>query len=326
MVTPSDLHYERHHVGVPIIDPEKYSLTIDGMVDRPMTYRLSDLKQMVPESHFYYVECGSNGGSAFARIKDEQTPQDIDGRSSTSEWTGVPLSTLLEAAGVQAGGTWLVADGHDEGAWTSSLPIEKGTDDALLAYAQNGEAVRPEQGYPVRLLLPGWGAGSHIKWVRRIEVADGPRLSEAQAEANEETPEERAKRVLSSVRGAKSIITSPAYPDVMKQGDALVKGIAWSGRGKIAHVDISADGGKTWERATLTGPVFPKSQTTFAYRWSWDGRDATLMSRAEDETGNVQLSLEEVRAGIDTDTLQNQNNHIRAWKVGTDGRVVFGLV
>jgi sulfane dehydrogenase subunit SoxC len=161
--------------------------------------------------------------------------------------------------------------------------------------------------------------------VRHIEVTDAPGLTEAQAEANEETPAERAKRMLGSVRGAKSIITSPAHPNVVSPGDSLVKGIAWSGRGKIARVDISTDGGKTWKPATLIGEVFPKCQTRFAYRWNWDGREAMLMSRAEDETGNVQLSLEEVRAGIEADTLQNQNNHIRAWKVGADGSVVFGL-
>ena len=326
IITPADLHYERHHVGVPIVDPDKYTLTIDGMVERPTTYKLSELKQFIPESHFYYVECGSNGGSAFARIKEDQTPQDIDGRSSTSEWTGVPLSALLQLAGVKEGATWLVADGHDEGAWKRSYPIEKGWDDALLAYAQNGEAVRPEQGYPVRLHLPGWGAGNHMKWVRHIEVTDAPFLTEAEAEDNDETPAERAKRMLASVRGAKSIITSPAYPNVVSPGYSLVKGVAWSGRGKITQVDITTDGGKTWEAATLTGPVFPKCQTRFAYRWNWDGREAMLMSRAKDETGNVQLSLEEVRAGIEADTLQNQNNNIRAWKVAADGSVVFGLI
>ena len=177
----------------------------------------------------------------------------------------------------------MVADGHDEGAWKRSYPIEKAWDDAFLAYAQNGEAVRPEQGYPVRLHLPGWGAGNHMKWVRHIEVTDAPFLTEAEAEDDDETPAERAKRMLASVRGAKSIITSPAYPNVVSPGYSLVKGVAWSGRGKITRVDITTDGGKTWEAATLTGPVFPKCQTRFAYRWNWDGREAMLMSRAKDD-------------------------------------------
>lgn len=326
IITPSDLHYERHHVGVPLIDPKKYTLTIDGSVERTTTFTLSDLEGFISESRLYYVECGSNGIRAFSRIREDQTPQEIDGRTSTSEWTGVPLSNLFNEVGVKPGSTWLVAEGHDDGAWVSSIPIEKGWDDAMIAYGQNGEAVRPEQGYPARLLLPGWGAGSHVKWVRRIEVTDRPRLTEEQAAQSTESPSERAERMLSSVRGAKSIITYPAYPIALsKSGSCVVSGIAWSGRGRITRVDISADGGRTWAPATLQDPVFPKCHTRFRYPWQWDGREAMLMSRAVDDTGFEQPTLEEVRAGIEAGTRQNQNNNIRAWAVRADGTVVFGL-
>ena len=313
IVTPSDLHYERHHTGVPTIDPDKYTLRIEGMVERPTTFTLKDLQSFPEHSELRFMECGSNGGRAFSGIKEDQTPQQIDGRVSTSEWVGVYLSTLLDAVGVKDGATWFLAEGHD-GGWDSAIPLEDRFGDSLIAYGQNGEALRPEQGYPVRLILAGHPGGPNIKWLSRLELNSG-------------SMPEQAIKAFSSEIGAKSLITYPAYPNVLSErGTITVSGLAWTGRGKITRVDISTDGGRTWVPAELQAPVLPRCQTRFRYRWNWDGGDAMLMSRAEDETGDVQLTLEAARAARETNKdIRHWNTNIRAWAVSADGSVVFGL-
>lgn len=313
IVTPSDLHYERHHTGVPIIDPDKYTLRIEGMVEHPTTFTLNDLRSFPEHSELRVMECGSNGGRAFAGIKEDQTPQQIDGRVSTSEWVGLYLSTLFDAVGVQDGATWFRAEGHD-GGWDYAIPLVDRFDDSLIAYGQNGEALRPEQGYPVRLILAGHPGGPNIKWLSRLELNGDP------------MPEQAVER-FSSVIGAKSLITYPAYPKVLSEpGTITISGLAWTGKGKIARVDISTDGGATWAPAELQQPVLPLCQTRFRYRWNWDGGEAMLMSRAEDETGDVQITLEAARAAREANKdIRHWNTNIRAWAVREDGSVVFGL-
>jgi sulfane dehydrogenase subunit SoxC len=313
IITPSDLHYERHHTGVPTIDPDKYTLRVEGLVDRPMTFSLHDLKKLPKTTAIRYMECGNNGIPGFAGMKPELTPQQIDGMVSTSEWTGTTLAALWDAVGPQADATWFFVEGHD-GEWTGSIPMSDRWDDSLIAWGQNGEAIRPEQGYPARLLLAGHPGGPNIKWISRIELKGGP------------IPEQTVKD-FSSVFGAKSLITYPAYPDVLEEpGNVTVSGLAWSGRGKIARVEISADGGKTWDDAELQAPVLSMCQTRFRYDWNWNGGSAMLMSRATDETGNVQITLEEARTARETNKeIRHYYNNIRAWAVATDGVVTFGL-
>ena len=313
IITPSDLHYERHHTGVPTIDPDQYTLRIEGLVERPMTFDLQALKKLPKRSVIRYMECGSNGIPGFAGMTPQLTPQQIDGMVSTSEWTGTTLASLWETVGPKAGATWFFVEGHD-GGWTGSIPMSDRWDDSLIAWGQNGEAIRPEQGYPARLLLAGHPGGPNIKWISRIELKGGP------------IPEETV-RAFSSVFGAKSLITYPAYPNVLEgPGMVAVSGLAWSGRGKIARVDISDDGGDTWVAAELQEPVLSKCQTRFRYDWNWDGSDALLMSRATDETGNVQITLEEARTARETNKeIRHYYNNIRAWVVGADGVVTFGL-
>jgi len=312
-ITPSDLHYERHHTGVPIIDPDEYSLRVEGLVERPTTFDLTALKKLPKFSAIRYVECGNNGIPAFAGMKPELTPQQIDGMVSTSEWTGTMLASLWDVVRPKAEATWFYVEGHD-GGWTGSIPMSDRWDDSLIAWGQNGEAIRPEQGYPARLLLAGHPGGPNIKWISRIEVKGGP------------IPEETVM-AFSSVFGAKSLITSPVYPIVLEEpGNVTISGLAWSGRGKIAQVDISTDGGKTWAAAELQEPVLSMCQTRFRYEWTWDGGDALLMSRATDETGNVQMTLEEARTAREANKeIRHYYNNIRAWAVAADGVVTFGL-
>lgn len=325
IVTPADLHFERHHAGVPEIDPERYRLLIHGMVDRPTVFTLSELKRFPSQSRLCFVECSGNGRSAYRDIKAETSPQVIDGLTSTSEWTGVPLATLFKEVGVQSRAAWFLAEGQDAAVMTRSIPVAKAWDDALIAYGQNGEPLRPGQGYPARLLLPGWEGNSSVKWLRRIELSDQPFMTREETSKYTDALPDCTARIFSFEMDAKSTITFPAYPAKLKEkGWWEITGIAWSGRGKITRVEVSTDGGRSWQEAELQEPVLPKCHTRFRLMWNWGGRESVLMSRATDETGYVQPTLEALRAARGAGT-QYHFNHIRAWRVRADGQVHFGL-
>jgi len=325
IITPADLHFERHHGGIPNIDPETYSLTIHGMVERPMTFSLQDLKRLPSVSRLCFVECSGNGGAAYNRDpRREVSPQMVDGLLSTSEWTGVALATLLREVGVRPGATWMLAEGGDAAVMGRSVPLEKAWDDALIAYAQNGEAIRPEQGYPARLLLPGWEGNAQVKWIRRIEVSDGPFMTRDETSKYTDPLADGTARQFSLVLDAKSTITFPTYPYVLPEaGWWEVTGLAWSGRGRITRVDVSTDGGTTWEPAELQDPILSKCTTRFRHLWNWDGRATTLMSRAVDETGYTQPSLQTLMNARGEGTSYHYNS-IRPWSVEPDGQVFFG--
>lgn len=322
IMTPSDLHFERHHSGVPKIDPSRYRLMIHGMVDRPMTFSLADLERYPQESRLYFIECSGNGGAGYRNVSPAQTPQQVDGLTSTSEWIGVPLATLFREVGVQSGASWFLAEGTDGAVMTRSIPVPKAMDDALLAYGQNGEALRPEQGYPVRLLLPGWEGNASVKWLRRIELADQPFMTRQETSKYSDPLPDCTARLFSFEMDAKSTLTFPVYPAVITPGWWEIKGLAWSGRGKITRVDVSTDGGATWQQATLQEPVLPKCHTRFRHMWNWNGRETVLMSRAVDETGYVQPTREQLTAARGEGTRYHFNN-IRSWKVAADGSVTF---
>lgn len=323
-ITPADLHFERHHGGVAHIDPSRYRLLLHGLVDRPTVFTLDDLRQLPSVSRVCFVECSGNGRNGYRSPKRELTPQLIDGLTSNSEWTGVPLKVLLAEAGVRRGATWLLAEGGDAAVLSRSIPMAKAMDDALVVYAQNGEPIRPANGYPVRLLLPGWEANMCIKWLRRLEAIGQPNMSRDETSKYTDPLPNDTARQFSFEMDVKSIITSPAYPKRLGgKGWVRITGLAWSGRGKVARVDVSTDGGRTWTAAELQEPVLSKAHTRFQLMWAWDGRPATLMSRAVDDTGAVQPTLavfREVR-GPGTDF---HFNHIRAWTVEPDGRVFYG--
>jgi len=319
-ITPADLHFERHHAGVPSIDPRTYALLIHGMVERPLIFTLADLKRFPAMTRVCFIECSGN----FARTAPpETTPQQLAGLTSQSEWTGVRLSTLLREVGARPQATWLLAEGEDAARLTRSVPIAKANDDALIAYAQNGEAIRPEQGYPARLLLPGWEGNTNVKWIRRIELSDRPFMTREETAKYTDPLVNDTARIFSFVMDARSIITYPAYPVIVSRGWIEINGLAWSGYGKIARVEISVDGGKAWTQARLQEPVLAKAHTRFRHLWNWTGGEAVIMSRAVDETGYVQPARAELFSARGPGAANYHLNPITSWIVKADGSVVY---
>lgn len=323
-ITPNDLVFERHHGGVAIIDPKEYKLLVHGLVDRAMVFTLDDLKRFPSVSRVHFIECSGNGRNGYRDPKPELTPQMIDGLTSNGEWTGVPLSLVLREVGVRKSATWFLAEGGDAAKLSRSIPIEKAWDDALLVYAFNGEPLRPANGYPVRLLLPGFEANTCVKWLRRIKLVDEPNMSRDETAKYTDPLPDGTARQFSFVMDAKSIITRPAAPSRIARGWHEISGLAWSGRGKIARVDVSTDGGAQWTQASLQEPILSKAHTRFRLMWEWDGRAATLMSRAVDETGYVQPTRAVFEAGRGPGT-DFHFNHIRSWIVRSDGSVQYGV-
>ena len=252
------------------------------------------------------------------------TPQQVDGLLSTSEWTGVPLAVLFREVGVHENATWFLAEGMDASVMTRSIPTSKAWDDAMIAYGQNGEAIRPEQGYPARLMLPGWEGNACVKWIRRIELSDRPFMTRWETSKYSDPLADDTARMFSFEMDAKSLITYPAYPAVLNgTGWHEITGVAWSGRGSITRVEISTDGGREWNLAELQAPVLPKCTTRFRKLWNWDGEPTAIMSRAVDDTGYVQPSVQAMREARGIGTRYHYNS-IRVWNVGPDGAVTFG--
>jgi sulfane dehydrogenase subunit SoxC len=320
-ITPADLHFERHHGGVPEIDPKTYSLLIHGMVERPTMFTLADLKRFPAVSRVHFLECSGNFGGRGPAT--EITPQQLAGLTSTSEWTGVALATLFREVGVSPKATWFLAEGQDAAVLTRSIPVSKAHDDALIAYGQNGEAIRPEQGYPARLLLPGWEGNSNVKWLRRIELSDRPFMTREETSKYTDPMADGTARIFSFLMDARSLITYPAYPVTLSRGWVEINGIAWTGSGKIQRVDVSTDGGATWTPARLQEPVLSKAHTRFRHLWHWTGGEAVIMSRAVDETGYVQPTKDTLIAQRGVSSVGYHTNPITGWLVRSDGTVVY---
>ncbi|MCK8495023.1 sulfite dehydrogenase [Spirosoma sp. RP8] len=318
IITPSDLHFERHHAGVPVIDPAKHELLIHGLVDKPLVFTVGDLKRFPSVSRIAFLECSGN----FRSGKETLSPQDICGLTSQSEWTGVKLSTLFREVGVKPNASWFLAEGSDAAIMTRSIPVKKGWDDAIVAYAQNGEALRPEQGYPVRLFLPGWEGNTSVKWLRRIELSDQPFMTREETSKYTEPIKEGKYRQFSFDIDARSIITFPAYPKTVEKGWIEIRGIAWSGRGKVARVEVSTDAGKSWQLAALQKPILDKAHTAFRYVWHWNGTETEILSRVTDETGYVQPTLKQLIEARGN-TIGYHFNPITAWRIKPDGTVLF---
>jgi sulfane dehydrogenase subunit SoxC len=319
-ITPADLHFERHHAGVPEIDPGSYSLLIHGMVGRPLVFTLADLKRFPAVTRVCFLECSGNLGRM---APPGTTPQQLAGLTSQSEWTGVALSTLFREVGVRPQATWFLAEGQDAALLARSLPVQKANDDALIAYAQNGEAIRPEQGYPARLLLPGWEGNTNVKWIRRIELSDRPFMTREETSKYTDPLVNDTARIFSFVMDARSLITYPAYPVTVSRGWVEINGIAWSGYGRIQRVDVSTDAGKTWAPARLQEPVLPKAHTRFRHLWNWTGSEAVIMSRAIDETGYVQPTQAELLSTRGPGAAAYHLNPITGWVVRADGSVIY---
>jgi sulfane dehydrogenase subunit SoxC len=302
-VTPSGLHFERHHNGVPHIDPAQHRLLIHGLVNNPIFLEMDKLVRYPMVSRFCFIECGGNSNVGWHEEPTQASAGNLHGLVSCSEWTGVPLPIVLEEAGLRPAARWLIAEGADAAAMNISIPVGKALDDAILAIYQNGEHIRPENGYPLRLLLPGWEGVTNVKWLRRLEAAEQPAMTRNEtAKYTELQPDGKARQFTFTME-AKSLITRPS-PGHRLQGAGLyeISGLAWSGRGKIKKVEVSADGGISWAEAELQEPVLSKSFTRFRIPWRWNGGDTVLKSRAMDESGYVQpergkLILERGRNG-----------------------------
>lgn len=317
-ITPSDLHFERHHAGIPTIDPNTYELLIHGMVERPMKFTLHDLKRFPSVTRTCFIECAGN----FRTGKEEMTAQEILGLTSQSEWTGVMLSTLFRELGVDPKATWFLAEGGDAAVLTRSVPMHKAWDDAMIVYAQNGEAIRPEQGYPARLLLPGWEGNTNVKWLRRIEISDQPYFTREETSKYTYAVKDKI-RMFSFEMDARSIITFPSFPQKVERGWIEIRGIAWSGRGKVVKVEVSTDAGKSWNEARLQGPILEKAHTYFRHLWQWDGSETEILSRVTDETGYTQPTLKQLIDARGKDIGGYHMNPVTAWRVKRDGSVVF---
>lgn len=317
-ITPSDLHFERDHGGVPAIDPDKHELLIHGMVEKPLIFTLRDLKRFPSVTRTMFLECSGNyrGG------REKLSPQEIAGLTSQSEWTGVMLSTIFREVGVKSTATWFLAEGGDAAVMTRSIPVAKGWEDAMIVYAQNGEAIRPEQGYPIRLFLPGWEGNASVKWIRRIEVSDQPFMTREETSKYTENVSDGKVRQFSFVMDARSIITYPAYPVRVEKGWIEIRGIAWSGRGKIVKVEVSTDAGKTWTVAELQSPVLDKAHTGFRFLWHWDGNETEIRSRVIDETGYTQPTLKQLLDARGGNSGYHFNS-ITPWVIKRDGQVLL---
>jgi sulfane dehydrogenase subunit SoxC len=321
MITPSGLHFERHHNGVPQINPARHRLLIHGMVRQPLTFRIEDLLRYPMASHLLFIECGGNSNAGWHERPIQQPAGLVHGLVSCNEWTGVPLAILLDQAGVDPKAKWVVAEGADSIAMNVSLPLAKLMDDCILALYQNGEPIRPEHGYPLRLIAPGWEGVLNVKWLRRLQVTDRPAMTRNEtAKYTELLPSGKARQ-FTFVMDAKSLITSPSFGQFLPEpGVYEIKGLAWSGRGRVGKVEVSADGGKSWAEAALTEPVLPRCFTRFRAAWKWDGKPAVLQSRVTDEAGTIQPEREALVAERGRHGYFHYNA-IVSWAVSEDGEV-----
>ncbi|HEU0119043.1 MAG TPA: sulfite dehydrogenase [Bryobacteraceae bacterium] len=323
IITPSSLHFERHHAGVPDLNPETHTLLIHGLVERPLVFSVAELKRLPSASHIYFVECSGNSGGEW-KAPGGPTAAAGFGLASCSEWTGVPLQLLLEEAGLKKEGKWLVAEGADACKMSRSLPIEKALDDCLVAYAQNGEAIRPEQGYPLRLVVPGYEGNVNVKWLRQIKVVDQPNQTKDETSKYTDLLADGSSRQFTFLMDAKSVITTPSGGQKLSgPGFQEIRGLAWSGRGVIERVEVSTDAGKTWQRAILQEPRLPKAFTRFRLPWTWDGQPAEIVARATDGTGYVQPTREELVEARGINSAYHYNG-LKSWKIAADGSVKNG--
>jgi sulfane dehydrogenase subunit SoxC len=335
IITPSQLHFvQQHSSHFPDIDAQQHRLTIHGMVDRPLSFSIDDLKSLPSVSRIHFLECHGNSSPMIHNAGNANMGlpvQFIHGMTSCSEWTGVPLSVLLNEAGLQKEGSWLVYEGADPGKFSHTLPLAKAMEDVLVAYGQNGDPLRVEQGYPIRMIVPGWEGPFSVKYLRHIKVADQPyhTWNESMNHSIIRADLGNKARWYHFQFGPKSVITRPsAGLKLARRGYVQITGLAWSGGGVVKKVDVSTDGGKTWKEARLQGPVVPRAHTRFTFDWAWEGEEAMLLSRCTDERNEVQPSRAELYAywGISEEEAKKPAraihfNAMQPWRVARDGSV-----
>ncbi len=321
IVTPSGLHFERHHAGMPEIDPHEHRLMIHGLVSNPRIFTMDDILRFPSVSRIHFIECGANTGMEWANVA-VPTVQYSHGMIGCSEWTGVLLSTLLDECEIdRRRAKFVLAEGADGASLARSIPVSMALDDAIVAYGQNGEMVRPEQGYPLRLVVPGVQGVSSVKWLRRLKVGDAPWNTREESLHYVDLMPGGVHRQYTWIQEAKSVITSPSGGQViLDRGAHEITGFAWSGRGRVRRVDVSTDGGRNWRTARLQDPVYTKALTRFRIDWTWNGSGALLQSRVIDETGYVQPSYRQLREVRGTRSIYH-NNAIQTWRVDPGGEV-----
>jgi sulfane dehydrogenase subunit SoxC len=312
-ITPNGLHFERSHSGIPDIDPSQHRLLIHGLVKRPLVFTMDTLSRYPMESRLAFIECGGNSAALYQKEPAQQSAQALHGLLSCAEWTGVKLSTLLDEAGIDPAA--------DAASMSRSVPIEKAVGDALIALYQNGERLRPSNGYPIRLLLPGCEGNIQVKWLRRLKVAGGPMMTKDETSKYTLLTRDGTALQFAFEMEVKSVITQPSPGLNLKEpGLYEISGLAWSGRGKIEKVEVSADGGKSWGLAAVQEPTRRHSLTRFRVAWRWDGGPAILQSRATDELGYVQPSRDELLAKRGSKAIYHFNG-VGSWGISRNGEV-----
>jgi sulfane dehydrogenase subunit SoxC len=319
VITPNGLCFVRHHGGEAEIEPQRHRFMINGMVDKPLVFTMEDIKRMPGRvNRVYFLECAANSGMEW-RGAQLNGCQFTHGMIHNVVYTGVPLKAFLEAAGVSPKGKWVLAEGADSSAMTRSIPLEKAMDDCLVAWAMNGEALRPEQGYPLRLVVPGWEGNMWIKWLRRVEIGDQPWAQREETSKYTDLLADGRSRQHTFLMDAKSVVTNPSpQAPLASKGSNVLSGVAWSGRGMITRVDVSIDGGRNWRTARIEGPTFPRALARFYVDFDWGGQELLIQSRAMDDSGYVQPTKTELRKFRGTNSIYH-NNGIQTWLVRPDG-------
>lgn len=322
MMTPNGVVFERSHAGVPEINPAEHRLMIHGLVKRPMLFTMDDLVRFPSVSRIYFLECSGNTSVQWRKPVAKKI-QLTHGLLSCCEWTGVLLSTVLQEVGLEPGAKWVLAEGADAAAMTRSIPIDKCLEDTMLVYGQNGEMLRPQQGYPLRLFLPGFEGNMSVKWLRRLKVGTAPFMTREETSMYTDVMPDGTARQFTYMMEAKSVITYPCVDHRLSSGRGFyeISGLAWTGMGRVKRVDVSTDGGRSWAEAQLQEPVLHRAVTRFRFPWNWDGKEATIQSRVVDETGYVQPTQAQLIAqrGLNS---RYHNNAIQSWRILASGEVI----
>jgi sulfane dehydrogenase subunit SoxC len=321
IITPNGLHYERHHNGVPDIDPATHKLLVHGLVKTPLEFSMDALMRYPRVSAIHFLECGGNSGALAGPQPVQASVGTIHGLVSCAEWTGVKLGLLLDEAGVEPEGKWILAESGDAASLSRSIPLTEAHEQGILALFQNGERIRPEQGYPLRLFMPGWEGNLNIKWLHRIKVTAGPTMTKDETSKYSQLLKDGKARQFNFIQPVKSAIIRPSGGMTMNgPGYYEISGIAWSGHGKIAKVEVSMDKGATWAEAEMPGPILPKCLTRFRLAWEWDGKPVVIQSRSTDDQGNVQPTRDQWKVPY-SPAQSYQCNIIQCWQVGADNTV-----